>query len=118
MLIVSILTSLGGHWIVLQSVAWTTMVFTNAKHANLSQALEKTFDGNHPCPLCKCIEKGRASEKKPEARIAASKMNLFFETGSVILLHPLNYRRQPSPDTFACDRSQKPLLQPPREPLS
>jgi len=114
LLIVAMIAASGGHWIVLQSVAWTTMVIANAKHADIRLAVEKTFDGNHPCPLCKCIEKGRASEKKHDIQIAAGKMTWFYEAPSVALKPPGNLQWQHARDVFAQNRKEPPPHQPPR----
>jgi hypothetical protein len=54
---------LGGHWMALQTVAWIGMFATNAQEAPLSIAIEKTFDGKHPCPLCEAVESGREQER-------------------------------------------------------
>jgi hypothetical protein len=58
---------LGGHWMALQSVAWLTMVIDYSKQTTLGVALEKTFDGAHPCSLCNTVSKGRSEERKDEA---------------------------------------------------
>ena len=50
--------TLGLHWTVLQSAAWVGMVVAYSKGATIGEALEKTFDGAHPCPLCKMVEAG------------------------------------------------------------
>jgi hypothetical protein len=113
-LIAAMMSAFGGHWVLLQSVAWTAMVFANAKHANLSQALEQTFDGRHPCPLCKSIEKGRQSEKKQDTQVATSKINFFYQTRAVALVSPREYWQQQLHDAFAQNRPLQPLLQPPR----
>ena len=55
---------LGGHWIALQSVAWVEMVIDYSKQSSVGAALEKTFDGAHPCTLCKNVAKGRGEEQK------------------------------------------------------
>jgi len=114
MLIAAMMTAFGGHWIVLQSVAWTTMIIDNAKSEHLGEALTDTFDGKHPCPLCKSIEKGRESEKKQDIQVVVSKMNLFLHASSVALFQPLHFWQQKSHDVFAGDRPLQPLLQPPR----
>jgi hypothetical protein len=58
--------SLGLHWALLQTVAWTGMLLTYSRETSLSEAVTKTFDGQHPCALCKFIENGRAEEKEQE----------------------------------------------------
>jgi len=58
--------SLGLHWALLQTVAWTGMLLTYSRGTSLSEAVTKTFDGQHPCALCKFVENGRAEEKEQE----------------------------------------------------
>ncbi len=58
--------SIGLHWFMLQSLAWTTMLGHNLRTGSLASAIERTFDGKHPCPLCLAIAKGKSSEKKAE----------------------------------------------------
>lgn len=38
------------------------MVAAYTKQSTLSQALRKTFDGKHPCCLCKVVEAGKKSQ--------------------------------------------------------
>ena len=46
----------GGHWAVLQSVAWVEMLHDYAqKTGSVAVAVEQTFDGAHPCELCREI---------------------------------------------------------------
>jgi hypothetical protein len=56
--------SLGLHWAVLQSIAWTGMLIAYSCDSSFKDAVTKTFDGKHPCPMCKVIAQGRAQEKK------------------------------------------------------
>jgi hypothetical protein len=53
----------GGHWIVLQSVAWAGMLASYSRTAPMTVAVAETFDGAHPCPLCKAVTAGRKSER-------------------------------------------------------
>ena len=55
---------LGGHWLTLQMVAWMGMFAVNTQQGDLGSALEKTFDGKHPCPLCAAVEAGQKKEKE------------------------------------------------------
>lgn len=57
---------LGGHWAILQSVAWVQMTLVNAQSLPLGSALAKTFDGRHPCQICKLVQAGKsAGERRP-----------------------------------------------------
>jgi hypothetical protein len=70
---VLLIVSVGGHWAFLQSVAWVTMMIDYSKDAPLSVAVEKTFDGKHPCRLCKVVKHGKETEQKQDASKLKSK---------------------------------------------
>ena len=55
---------LGGHWAVLQTVAWVGMVIENVETESLPTALQKTFSGENPCALCQVVKHGVNEEKK------------------------------------------------------
>ena len=65
----------GGHWAVLQSVAWAGMVVEYSKNSGLGAAVSKTFSGKAPCKMCRAIEAGKQKESrlpptvKPEAKV-------------------------------------------------
>lgn len=52
----------GGHWAVLQSVAWFGMLADYSGEYGLVAGVSKTFDGQHPCGLCKKVEEGQKQE--------------------------------------------------------
>ena len=55
----------GGHWTVLQSVAWVEMLHSYSQQSgSLAVAVEQTFDGQHPCELCQQIQVGKAREHR------------------------------------------------------
>jgi hypothetical protein len=61
---IALFAMLGGHWAVLQSIAWTRMLVEFSKQDSLSIAMAKTFDGKHPCPMCLMIREGRQQEER------------------------------------------------------
>ena len=63
LVVCTIILGMGVHWDILQSVAWTGMVITYSNHSSLGEALKKTFDGKHPCALCKVVKAGQQSER-------------------------------------------------------
>ena len=63
----------GGHWAMLQGVAWTSMVRDFSKTGSLTEAVGKTFDGKHPCPMCKKIASARTSEEKAPVTLKVDK---------------------------------------------
>jgi hypothetical protein len=69
----SLFMALGGPLALLQGVAWVTMVRDFSKSGSLSQAVEKTFDGQHPCPLCQKLAKARAAEERAPVTVKIDK---------------------------------------------
>lgn len=74
LLVLALVFSIGAHWALLQSVAWTTMLAANLSTDSWSEAVSKTFDSEHPCELCKKIKAGKDSEQKPERQIELKKL--------------------------------------------
>lgn len=65
--IVLVLTlTLGLHWALLQTVAWTGMLVRYSRGASIAEAIAKTFDGRHPCSLCKVVAKSKADQWNQE----------------------------------------------------
>jgi hypothetical protein len=66
---------LGGHWAVLQTVAWTGMLVDFARRESLPVAVAKTFDGAHPCSLCHTVAEGRQQEQQQGAKVLIVKLD-------------------------------------------
>ena len=101
-------------WLVLQSVAWGGMIADYARTAKLTVAVEKTFDGQHPCGLCKKIEKSRGSEEKRETQLIASKLELFYAAAPPFVLPQSEFRLLLPMDAFSNTRAEQPPVPPPR----
>jgi hypothetical protein len=69
----ALLLLVGGHWAVLQSLAWARMVVVYSQHDSLSTALRKTFDGRHPCALCLRIRYGQQEEQQKSGQAPREK---------------------------------------------
>ena len=54
----------GAHWMLLQAAAWTGMIVVRSQHASVVEAVETTFDGEHPCRMCSAISDGQKEEKE------------------------------------------------------
>ena len=65
-MLLALFAASSGHWMVLQSVAWTRMLVTYSHGGDFAGAVVKTFDGQHPCALCKKIERARSDDPRPE----------------------------------------------------
>jgi len=112
--ILALCLSLGFHWLALQSVAWTTMLVSNARRVPLSEAVAKTFDGAHPCDLCHAVAEGKTSEKKSQVIPTAAKIDLICVTRIFTWLPPwvgYEYEREPF---FLSEFSLAPPSPPPR----
>ena len=68
----SLFLLVGGHWALVQTLAWGTMMVNFSKQGSVREAVAKTFDGEHPCALCKKISK--AKTERPMAPGTASFM--------------------------------------------
>lgn len=89
LVVVLLVLATGGHWALLQSVAWVTMAARYSQDSVLAEVLEKTFDGQHPCELCKLVQKGKSSERKQVILRADVKLDPF--------LAPVGTRLYPPP---------------------
>jgi hypothetical protein len=112
--ILALCLSLGFHWLALQSVAWTTMLLENARHAPLDQAVMKTFDGNHPCDLCHAVAAGQKSEKKSEILPTGGKVDLICTTRILNCLPPWVPYEYFRIGSAILERSKAPPVPPPR----
>ena len=63
----------GAQWTVLQVTAWTGMLVTRSQRVALADAVETTFDGQHPCRLCSAITAEQKEEKQKEREFPAVK---------------------------------------------
>ncbi len=54
---------LGFHWAAIQSAAWMGMLVAYSSEGSFTEAVQKTFDGHHPCRLCKLVADGKKSEQ-------------------------------------------------------
>jgi hypothetical protein len=113
-IIVALAALLGAHWTLLQTVAWTTMLADNLCTHSVTEAVTQTFDGNHPCDLCKAIAAGKKSEKKTEFSFPSQKLEFPLLRESFALIAPSQFQLLPLENSPAKSFAQKPLLQPPR----
>lgn len=57
LVVLALFTAANLHLPALQVVAWTGMIISYSKDRTLADAVSMTFDGEHPCPMCKSIKK-------------------------------------------------------------
>ena len=114
LLILALIGATGTHWALLQSVAWTTMIADNLRTASFSEAVRRTFDGNHPCHLCEHVAAGRKAEKKSEFPTWANKLEFLSERPIFVFCAPGDFRLLPVVDDSASALERKPPVPPPR----
>jgi hypothetical protein len=54
---------------ILQTTAWTGMLFSRSVSASVSEAIESTFDGQHPCRMCEAISSGKQNEERSQVEL-------------------------------------------------
>jgi hypothetical protein len=112
-LVAALCLTLGFHWGILQSVAWVGMLINYSRAGSLKDAVCKTFDGQHPCPLCKLVRAAKAGERKPDAQSPVKQIDLFAAPTAQFDFPPLPASSFPMPRVTA-SRRDAPLLPPPR----
>ena len=114
LVVAALVATTGAHWAALQTVAWTTMLASNLRSDSFSEAVTKTFDGEHPCCLCKAIKAGKQSEQKSTAVASVLKMEFPPTAERMLLVSPAAFEFLPLQDSFADSFISPPLLPPPR----
>lgn len=113
--IVALLVTIGCHWAVLQSIAWTTMLVDNLQQTSLTEAVSNTFDGEHPCPMCKHIDEAKKSEKKSDALdLKVKKFEFANALTAFVFTAPKSFHLLPLLASSPVSRSDTPPVPPPR----
>jgi hypothetical protein len=114
LLVIALASSIGLHWAFLQVVAWTGMVVTYSQSASVPEAVAKTFDGQHPCKLCKEIANAKKSEQKNEYKFEPGKFEFRFVASVFIFQAPSSFWLTSETDDDARMLSYSPAVPPPR----
>jgi hypothetical protein len=111
----ALVATLCAHWALLQTVAWTTMLADNLQSRSLHDAMSMTFDGRHPCPICKAIAAAKKSEHKNQVSFEKVRLEFPPVEGNLASIAPPPLEHFPRKDFFAKSLPQKPLTPPPRQ---
>ena len=90
------------------------MLAENLQSTSLSQALVKTFDGKHPCPLCKAVAAGKDAEKKSDFTLELKKLEFPPASERFVLVAPMQFKLSPQTNFSAEVLLQEPPTPPPR----
>ena len=85
MVVVVLCCSLGLQWAVLQGIAWTGMLISFSRDGSLVEAVAKTFDGEHPCPLCKAVDKGQKQDQEKSIQVPMKKLDAVLVQGFQVI---------------------------------
>jgi hypothetical protein len=86
----ALMLTLGTPAALLQSAAWINMLVRYSQEASsFMEAVTMTFDGQHPCPLCKAIKAGQEEQQPQEPKQVAAEREL------LLGLPPLLFTLQP-----------------------
>ncbi len=112
--ILAVALSIGLHWALLQSIAWTGMFVSFAQETSLREAFTKTFDGKNPCRICKLVRAGQKSEQQKETLLPLTKIESLPCATAFVLLPPVPLSPPAAFDQAALPRAESPPSPPPR----
>jgi hypothetical protein len=105
----------GGHWMALQSLAWTRMLMSYSREGHIVAAVAKTFDGRHPCSLCKQIERAKSSEPQPLRAMEVENQATFVAPVMVAMVRMDGSSwKMEIPEWHGAARAEQPAPPPPR----
>ncbi|MCX6921740.1 MAG: hypothetical protein NT154_00750 [Verrucomicrobia bacterium] len=113
-MVAALACSIGLHWGFLQSVAWVGMVVNYSQDGTFGEALAKTFDGKHPCALCKAIATGKKSERKSEFPVAGKKFEFSYSVTVFVFSAPTHFWEASRLEERAYSLNHAPLVPPPK----
>jgi hypothetical protein len=117
-LVLALACSIGLHWVFFQSLAWTSMLADNLRRDSLAQAVSHTFDGQHPCSICKAIADGKKSEKKTDYAPLFKTLEFPPTTKDFVLTVPARFALPSRDNLFADSYFASPPTPPPRSVLA
>ena len=114
--VLTLLVSIGAHWAVLRSVAWTQMLVERTQQGSFSKAVKTTFDGAHPCEMCKRIEHQQKEEQRHESgqTIQKVKLDVALATNAITIAPPSFPQDYPALSRRASARTEQPPSPPPK----
>lgn len=114
LVILALLASVGGHWALLQSVAWTRMIIERTNADSFASAVKTTLDGEHPCEMCKRITEGKQHEQQEQKAPVNVKLDLVCELRVISIDPPSQPFIFPSDPADGSPRAERPQVPPPR----
>ena len=109
--------SCGGQWYALQCVAWVKMLHDYSQMVPFAEAVDMTFSGKYPCPICKAIAEKKQSENEKICSLEKVEKK-FFPPVAIALARPdaVSFRYADYLSSFQT-RTEPPPTPPPRQAL-
>ena len=105
----------GGHWMALQSLAWTRMLVSYSRDGQIVAAVTKTFDGRHPCSLCKVVEKSKQTEPEQARDMQVENVAAFVQPTPLVMVRAEGSSwNLENPEWRGEARAEQPTAPPPR----
>ena len=107
--------SLGFQWFSLQAVAWGSMLVQKTVQSDWKDAVQTTFDGQHPCELCRVVQSSQAEDDAPSVPLRVPQLEWISDGESTpwveVRVRPMPAYATPS---GGFQRSTRPPVPPPR----
>jgi hypothetical protein len=110
--------AIGLQWVALQSIAWTAMIVDYSKRGSLCEAIKQTFDGAHPCSLCRIVNRGKTTDKKSDPQLLTPKIDMICVWRANSSLRPFIPFEYTVRDFWSFQIGRSPPVPPPRSLLS
>jgi hypothetical protein len=78
LLAAALLYGSGAQWLLVQGGAWAGMLAARAGRGPIARALSTTFDGAHPCRVCRLVKRGAAADATPRAVVSSRSVDFAF----------------------------------------
>lgn len=78
LLAAALLYGSGAHWLLLQGGAWIGMLAARSGRGTVARAVTTTFDGVHPCRVCRLVKRGASADSAPRASVASPSVDFAF----------------------------------------
>ena len=115
-----LLAMANAHWAMFQVIAWGNMLVTYSSRSGIETGIRETFDGQHPCSMCKAIQRDKASADGGQeiARTSGSVDLRAVTVGAAALWWTLPaVQGFPEMDATATSRLRDPPRVPPPQPV-
>ena len=122
LVVLALCLSIGLHWAALQSAAWVGMAVAYSVEKGVVEGLSDTFDGDHPCPLCKAVKQGQDAETKPQngqtppSKTKEVKLTLALVTVPKFVFSPSEPQHWIMTSSELRTRREEPVTPPPQYP--